>query len=120
VGVQVDIIHDFDRQHVIYEVKNREIEPLDVYQLVMYWDACVRDGHRPTLARLVSSEEPPAWLDEMIDYWNRRKDASGRRYRIEFKQASEFIGGYPTQVIRSIRARRSPSGRRPRRCESKS
>jgi hypothetical protein len=79
-GVEIDI----------YEVKAGTAEPIDVYQLLMYWDGIVVDQHKsPDLARLVAKDAPGS-VTNMISELNKRKDAPGNDYKFEFKKVSEF------------------------------
>lgn len=95
VGVQIDIIQTIGRKHVIYEVKNEELEPLDAYQLRMYWDALVADGINPFMAKLVSPEEMPAAVRNIMRYVNQRKDGAGHKYRFEFVRSDRLLAGTP-------------------------
>lgn len=96
VGVQVDIVQTIGSKAVIYEVKSRELDPVDVYQLVMYWDAMIVDGTRPFAGKLVSMEDIPTKVHNLVHYWNRRKDATGRRYYLDFVRADHLIAGGPS------------------------
>jgi len=92
-GVKIDLLHTLaSGEHHVYEVKARELTPQDVYQLVMYWDGLVKDGVPAKLGRLVGISEPPTSVKEMIDYWNKRKDANGSPYRFELKTSAEILG----------------------------
>jgi hypothetical protein len=95
VGVEVDIIHTIGKDDFLYEIKNRPAEPLDVYQLVMYWDASVKDGTRPKLGRLVSPELASKPVERLIAYWNGRTDADGRHYNLEFIDVASLLAGSP-------------------------
>lgn len=96
VGVQVDIIQTIGDSNVIYEVKNRELAPLDVYQLVMYWDALVSDGIRPLVANVVSPEDLPPKLRNLVDFWNSRTDTDGEHYKIEFIRSDSLTAATPS------------------------
>jgi hypothetical protein len=95
VGVQIDIIQTIGRKHVIYEVKNEELEPLDAYQLRMYWDALVADGLKPFVAKLVSPEEMPAVVRNIVRYINQRKDAAGNKYQFDFVRSDRLLAATP-------------------------
>jgi anti-sigma regulatory factor (Ser/Thr protein kinase) len=92
VGVEVDLIHTMSNgdEH-IYELKAATAKPIDVYQLIMYWDARVEAGVRPKLARLVAKAENPHVVN-LIEYWNHRKDKGGQPYRLEFKTVDKLVG----------------------------
>ena len=89
-GVKIDIYHQKPAGIEIYEVKPDTAGPIDVYQLLMYWDGVVVDENKsPGLARLVA-KEAPASVQNMIDKLNGRKDALDKPYKFEFKKIDEF------------------------------
>lgn len=89
-GVKIDIYHQKPTGIEVYEVKPDTAGPLDVYQLLMYWDGVVVDEEKsPSLARLVAKEAPDS-VGNMIDKLNQRKDALGKPYRFEFRKIDEF------------------------------
>ena len=93
IGVNVDIIHQLATgEEILYEIKDEEIKPLDLYQLIMYWDGRVEDGKRPQIARIVSPEDISPKIKLLIKYVNKRKDAKGKPYNIEFVHADEILG----------------------------
>lgn len=86
VGVSIDIVHRMvNGDEHIYEIKVGAPSPIDVYQMIMYWDARVEEGVRPKLARLVCKNESQS-VANLIDYWNERKDKGGEQYKLEFKR----------------------------------
>jgi len=89
-GVRIDIYHQKPSGLEIYEVKPDTAEPLDVYQLLMYWDGIVVDENKsPDLGRLVAKEAPDSVIN-MIDNINNRKDGLENNYKLEFKKISDF------------------------------
>lgn len=93
IGVSVDIIHQLQNgDEILYEIKDEEIKPLDLYQVVMYWDGRVEDNKRPQIARIVSPEDISSKIKLLIKYINQRKDAKGKPYKIEFVHADEILG----------------------------
>ncbi len=91
VGVLIDIIHTMpNKDENIYELKAGTAKPIDVYQLVMYWDARVEAGVRPKLGCLVAKEGSER-VNNLIKYWNQRKDKGGERYNIEFKKIENLL-----------------------------
>ncbi len=91
LGVKIDLLHHFaDDKEEIYELKSGTARPIDVYQLVMYWDGRVKDGVRPRLGRLVCKEANDHILN-LINYWNSRKDAGGSNYNLEFRKIDELV-----------------------------
>lgn len=91
LGVKIDIHHSFPSgEQQIYELKAGIARPIDVYQLVMYWDGRVEEGVRPKLGRLVASDASQHILN-LISYWNSRKDKGGINYNLEFKKIDELL-----------------------------
>ena len=89
-GVKIDIYHQKPTGIEVYEVKPDTAGPIDVYQLLMYWDGVVVDEVKsPNLARLVAKEAPES-VNNIIEKLNERKDALGKPYKFEFKRIDEF------------------------------
>jgi len=90
VGVEIDILHTLvDKQEDIYELKTGQARPLDVYQLVMYWDARVEERVRPKLGRLVAKSCNNS-VHTLIEYWNERKDRHDENYHLEYVSADDL------------------------------
>jgi hypothetical protein len=90
-GVLIDIhMKKNDGKVWIYELKKDSAGPLDVYQLIMYWDGKVKAGESPEQAFLVASDCPTS-VKIMIDYWNTRKDASNSLYKLIFKKIDDLM-----------------------------
>jgi len=108
MGVKIDLLHILQsgEEHV-YEIKARELTPADVYQLIMYWDGRVVDGLPPKLGRLIGVSEPPTSVREMIQYWNKRKDANGNLYRLEVKTSKELLGDISPPTLIPKRSRKA-------------
>ncbi len=90
-GLSIDIYHKFLNGTLdIYEVKTDTAEPIDVYQVLMYWDGIVKDENKsPRLGRLVAKNAPESVIN-MIDDLNSRQDSLGNNYKIEFKTIESF------------------------------
>jgi len=90
-GVKVDIFHELNNGEIhIYELKAGTAAPIDVYQLLMYWDGVVRDeGKSPKIGRLVAKEIPDA-VKNIINEINKRKDNLGNQYNLEYKTIKEL------------------------------
>jgi len=89
-GVKIDIYHQKPKGNDVYEVKRGTAGPLDVYQLLMYWDGVVVDEKKsPDLARLVAKEAPSS-VTNIIDKLNERKDTLDKPYKFEFRRIDEF------------------------------
>lgn len=68
-GTRIDVLHEGNGKCVVYEVKIRKAEPLDLYQLRMYWDGLVVSGLQPTEGILIASS-CSANLQKMLDQLN--------------------------------------------------
>lgn len=91
LGVKIDILHHLSGgEDDIYELKAGIARPINVYQLVMYWDGRVEEGVRPKLGRLVARDANQHILN-LIEYWNSRKDKGGHNYRLEFKKLEDLL-----------------------------
>lgn len=91
-GVPVDIYRDESKRTgdiYIYETKAGKLQPLDVYQLVMYWDGLVEDGITPRIAYLVGLSKTTA-VETVINAMNNRTDKSGNKYRLECKLWKDY------------------------------
>lgn len=83
-GVYADIVwtqKSGGRGTEIYEVKKGQAQPLDVYQLAMYWDALVSGGVRPTQGHLVSSGATPG-VRTFLSLFGKREDQNNRKYNL--------------------------------------
>lgn len=83
-GVYVDIFWDqrsTGGSVEIYEVKKGKAQVLDVYQLVMYWDALVDTGVQPTEGHLVSDGQTSG-ISQFIRLIKSRKDTNGVAYNL--------------------------------------
>lgn len=91
VGVEVDIYHELSTGEIhIYELKAGTASPIDVYQLLMYWDGTVKDeGKSPKLGRLVA-KEIPANVKNISNEINKRKDSLENPYHLEAKTIDEM------------------------------
>ena len=56
-GTRIDVVAENTGKLDIYELKTRKAEPLNLYQLKMYWDGLVVDkGKQPTSATLLAAD----------------------------------------------------------------
>jgi len=81
-GVYVDVFWDqrpTGGPVEIYEVKKGKAQPLDVYQLVMYWDSLVSTGVQPSQGHLVSDGETSG-VAPFVTLLGARVDSNGKRY----------------------------------------
>lgn len=93
--VRVDL-YVFDGKEIyLYEAKKDNLEPINVYQLKMYWDGAVSDGLNPKKGILLASECSKG-VQELINDLNNLKDAEGNYYNILFKTWIDEGIEYPT------------------------
>lgn len=85
-GVKVDIYcKQSNNNIIIYEFKSTTAAPLDVYQLLMYWDGIVKDEKQsPEVGRLVALEIPSS-VKNVVEELNKRVDGNGINYKLEVK-----------------------------------
>lgn len=89
-GVRIDIHLTTPTGVEVYEVKSGTAVPLDVYQLLMYWDGVVYDtNNSPKSGRLVADDAPASVLNMITDI-NQRKDKLGNNYNLEFKKIADW------------------------------
>lgn len=80
LGVKIDLLAVQDNAIRIYEGKARKTAPLDLYQLRMYWDACVKDGYPPEEGVLIGKSHSEDVL-RLASYLNTLQGTDGRPYR---------------------------------------
>ena len=81
-GIALDIVWDQTTTGGpidIYEVKKGKAAPLDLYQLVMYWDALVTAGRQPITGHLVSNGRTTG-VNTLLTFLKQRMDANGHQY----------------------------------------
>lgn len=79
LSVLADLFEVRDNRIRIYEGKARKTAALDLYQLRMYWDACVKDGYPPDEAILIGKSHSEDVL-HLANYLNTLQGADGRPY----------------------------------------
>ena len=80
-AVRVDVYEAWPNMLRIYECKvTNHTSPLDLYQLRMYWDACVKDGNPPDEAILIGNRHSEDVL-HLAKYLNTLCGTDGRPYR---------------------------------------
>lgn len=90
-GVDIDLLQFFDEGfEYIYEVKRIKAKPLDVYQLVMYWDAYKKDKHQKLKRAFLVAPSISDNARVMLNDWNERKDATEEDYDLKFKKLSDY------------------------------
>lgn len=90
-GVNVDILHTYeeDYEHV-FEVKRGSAAPLDVYQLVMYWDSYSRVGENNLTKGILVADGLSGNTEAMIEKWNNRTDENNAEYNLQFQDLSDY------------------------------
>lgn len=90
-GVKVDVyLKESNNDITIYEFKVATAAPIDVYQLLMYWDGIVKDEKQsPKKGRLVAKEIPES-VKSVINDINQRLDGLGNKYNLEGKTITEM------------------------------
>lgn len=71
----------------IYEAKAGASKPEDIYQTLMYWDGCVRDG-KPADKAILIAKSHPKQVAALAEEVNRHYDARGKHYCIELQMWS--------------------------------
>jgi len=89
-GVEVDIYAKAEGGDYVYEVKRGKIDPLAVYQLIMYWDSANRSKSVNLSQGIVTGKYITPNASEFIDIWNDRSDVNGNEYKIKFKALDKF------------------------------
>jgi len=92
-GINVDIVWDQTATGGgvdIFEVKKGKGAPLDLYQLVMYWDALVTTGKQPTRGHLVSDGRTTG-VNTLLAFLRTRKDANGNLYDLVLEDWSTHV-----------------------------
>lgn len=90
-GVDVDILHEYDEDYEhVFEVKRSQASPIDVYQLVMYWDSYTRVSDSNLKKGLLVANGISSNGEVMIDRWNNRSDDQGDDYDLAFQDLSEY------------------------------
>lgn len=73
----------------LYETKVGNAQPLNLYQLRMYWDGLVLEGQEPTEAILVVADYSDTH-SQMRARINEMSDPSGRPYKMVIKRIDDF------------------------------
>jgi hypothetical protein len=83
-GIAIDIFWDQTSTGGsldIFEVKKGKAAPIDLYQLVMYWDSLVSAGKQPTYGHLVSNGRTTG-VNTLLEFLRARTDAAGNPYNL--------------------------------------
>lgn len=86
-----DLTFEDHRGFIVMEVKKGYVDPLDLYQLRLYWDGfCFsRSPKHPSIGLLIGASEP-AGVKWLRAYLNRLKDPCGALYQFQFRPLGFF------------------------------
>ena len=80
---------------VLYEAKAYGSKSENLYQLMMYWDGCVRDG-KPAQEGILIAKRHPKEVRMLLREMNQRKDTRGVHYNFRLSTwAEEGVGSKP-------------------------
>lgn len=96
IGCQVKVdLYVFDGSEVwLYEAKKDVAEPINLYQLRMYWDGAVSDGIKPNVGVLIASKFPEG-VKKLVKELNNSFDLNGNKYNIIMRNWEEEKIKYP-------------------------
>lgn len=90
-GVYIDMYtRDRHGEITIYEFKTVIAKPIDVYQLLMYWDGVIKDENKSPVKAILVASEITDKIKLMIQDINSRKDALGNTYNFETSTVEDF------------------------------
>lgn len=92
--IKLDLYQSINGITTIYEGKLDKTRPLDVYQLLMYWDGLVLDGMKVDKAILIAAEHPHS-VEVMVRIKNQAFDFKSNKYNIELRTWREEGINYP-------------------------
>lgn len=92
--IRMDLYQSFQNEVTIYEGKKNKSSPLNVYQLLMYWDGLVYDHNPPKKGVLIAAEHPES-VRILVDEKNKTKDVEGNLYKLELQTWRENNINYP-------------------------
>lgn len=86
-GVRIDVYRKkANGEVIIYEIKVGNAQPINIYQLLMYWDGLEIEGERPKEAILLV-EDYSNTIEEMITIINSKlKTPTGNSYNIKIEK----------------------------------
>jgi len=88
-------LYVFDGQDItLYEAKKDNADIQNLYQLLMYWDGAVEDGHTPARGVLLASTFSPG-VDNLMAVINAKTDKDGNPYRLEKRTWKDERIAYP-------------------------
>lgn len=92
--IRIDLYVSCIGKTTIYEGKKDITSPLDVYQLMMYWDGLVMDNIKVDEGILISAKHPES-VKALVENKNQSKDSKGNQYNFVLKTWKEEDIDYP-------------------------
>ncbi len=90
-GVKIDLyLKEKNGDITIHEFKAKTATPIDVYQLLMYWDGVVKDENKSPICGILVANKIPGSVRNIISDANKRNDALGNAYYIESKTLEDL------------------------------
>jgi len=86
--IRIDMHVSNAEENIPYEGKKNKTTPLNVYQLMLYWDGLVYDGIQPTEAVLIGAKHPDS-VHKIVEQINKRLDANGKKYNFVVRTWSD-------------------------------
>lgn len=97
-NIKLDMYVAYSDKTIIYRGKKGVSTAYDLYQLKLYWDACVIDGIIPTQAILLAVEHNTT-IKDLVAMNNSLLDALGHKYKFTLKQWIDEGIMYPQIVM---------------------
>lgn len=88
LGTTIDLFVSRTDGAVFYEAKVGSSKADDLYQVMMYWDGCERDGKPVQEAVLIAARHPKE-VQALSEVLRRRTDTAGSRYNIRLATWAE-------------------------------
>lgn len=97
-SIRIDLYVSYGEKLIIYEGKKGTTSSIDLYQLKLYWDACVIDGLKPTLGILLASEHTST-VQDLVAFNNSLLDGNGSKYNFQLKKWRDEGIEYPPKEL---------------------
>lgn len=97
-SIRADLYVAYADKLILYEGKKGGSTALDLYQLKLYWDACVIDGLNPTLGILIASDHTST-VQDLVAFNNSLKDGHGTFYNFQLKLWKDEGIDYPPKEV---------------------
>lgn len=97
-NIKLDMYVAYNNKVIIYKGKKGLSSAFDLYQLKLYWDACLIDGIIPTQAILLAVEHN-ATIKDLVAMNNSLTDVLGNNYKFTLKQWVDEGVIYPQNIL---------------------